>query len=305
MLHIINKKLCSATSHSNAIQILIQRAQISQRNQISHKSITGTSLNGTTRYYNDCRWKRRDFSTSTEKPSDVAIEECLQDIKIIGKHIASSKGSGGVVVELIGVEKEFTKILPIKKRRELRELKEKIVSKETSTIATKEKDIAEPTKHALKLHMLNQGIPFVGFGIMDNAILIWAGDQIDISLGVVLGLSTMCAAAIGNIISDVAGVALGTMIEDLCAKLRLPVAKLTNSQRQLRSVRFAGQFGTAFGLTIGCIIGMFPLLFIDTEKREKMKQASCAEEALFNKKYSSDSSNFCFLQVLLSCFIES
>lgn len=39
---------------------------------------------------------------------------------------------------------------------------------------------------------------------MDNAILIIAGEAIDENLGVILGISTMCAAAVGNIISDVA-----------------------------------------------------------------------------------------------------
>ena len=37
------------------------------------------------------------------------------------------------------------------------------------------------------------------------------------SLGVTLGISTLCAAAIGNIISDLAGIGLGTAIEDFCA----------------------------------------------------------------------------------------
>lgn len=47
--------------------------------------------------------------------------------------------------------------------------------------------------------------------------------MIDTSLGVTLGISTMCAAAIGNIVSDVAGVLLGTMVEDFCSRyLNLP-----------------------------------------------------------------------------------
>lgn len=53
---------------------------------------------------------------------------------------------------------------------------------------------------------------------MDSMIL--AGDMIDTSLGVTLGISTMCAAAIGNIVSDVAGVLLGTVVEDFCARCK-------------------------------------------------------------------------------------
>jgi GAF domain-containing protein len=121
----------------------------------------------------------------------------------------------------------------------------------------------------------------IGFGIMDNAILIVAGDAIDTSLGVVLGISTMCAAAIGNIISDVAGIMLGTVVEDFCAKyipLRIPV--LTHTQRQLRSVRMANQVGCGVGIVIGCIIGMFPLLFIDSNKIQHLKREA-AMDAIF------------------------
>jgi GAF domain-containing protein len=108
---------------------------------------------------------------------------------------------------------------------------------------------------------------------MDNAILIVAGDAIDTSLGVTLGLSTMCAAAIGNIISDVAGILMGAAIEDWCAThLKLPVPQLTAAQRQLRSVRFANQWGTGVGMIVGCIIGMCPLLFIDSNKIQVLKR---------------------------------
>jgi GAF domain-containing protein len=118
-----------------------------------------------------------------------------------------------------------------------------------------------------------QAIPFVGFGFMDNAILIIAGDAIDTSLGVALGISTLCAAAIGNIISDVAGIMMGTVIEDFCANvLKLPVPDLTTAQRQLRSVRFASQMGMGVGIVVGCIFGMFPLLFLDSNKTQNMKK---------------------------------
>ena len=133
--------------------------------------------------------------------------------------------------------------------------------------------VPEPSVRDLRLVTINMAIPFVGFGIMDNSILILAGDMIDTSLGVALGISTMCAAAIGNIISDIAGLLLGTVIEDFCANhLHLPVPNLSTAQRQLRSVRFASQWGCGLGVTIGCIIGMFPLLFIDSNKVQAKKR---------------------------------
>ncbi|KAL7448281.1 hypothetical protein ACHAWC_000498, partial [Mediolabrus comicus] len=112
--------------------------------------------------------------------------------------------------------------------------------------------VPEPTRQQLRIVALHQAIPFVGFGFMDNSILLLSGEAIDMYLGVKLGISTMCAAALGNIISDLAGVALGTMIEDAVAKwsnrlekltkgrIRLPpMPKLTYEQRNLRSVRFS------------------------------------------------------------------
>ncbi|KAL3800654.1 hypothetical protein HJC23_006116 [Cyclotella cryptica] len=149
-------------------------------------------------------------------------------------------------------------------------------------------EVAEPTQRELRIIALHSSIPFVGFGIMDNGILILAGEAIDTTVGITLGISTMCAAAIGNIISDICGVAFGTIIEDTIArfsqsiekmsggKVKLPpFPKLSHEQRNLRSVRLSNQLGCAIGLTIGCIIGMFPLLFFDDEKKANDSVKEC------------------------------
>jgi tRNA-specific adenosine deaminase 1 len=171
---------------------------------------------------------------------------------------------------------EIAQSLSASTRNELSQLNKTLsqrVSSSSSTTSTRTTVTQEPNYHELRLHALTCGIPFIGFGIMDNAILIWAGDQIDTHLGVLFGISTLCAAAIGNIISDIAGVGLGGVIEDFCAtKLRMPKVNFTNAQRSLRSVRFAGQLGNMIGLTIGCIIGMFPLLYIDSDHVQHMKK---------------------------------
>jgi GAF domain-containing protein len=152
-------------------------------------------------------------------------------------------------------------------------------SKPTSSSAVKEAVVAkEPPYRTLRWLAFTTGIPFVGFGFMDNAILIIAGDAIDTSLGVTLGISTMCAAAIGNIISDLAGIGAGAYIEDFCVRvLKLPVPKLDSAQRQLRSVRMASQTGMAIGMTIGCVLGMIPLFFIDSNKAEKLRKKARLE----------------------------
>ena len=197
---------------------------------------------------------KRNLSSSTNGDSSLSV----RDISFLF-NVNESKGI------------EIAQTLSPSAKRELSHIK-----KTLSNYSSVKPDVAttiEPTSNDLKVHALTCGIPFIGFGIMDNAILIWAGDQIDSHLGVIFGISTLCAAAIGNIISDIAGVGLGAYIEDFCAtKLRLPKVHLSNAQRNLRSVRLAGQLGNMIGLTIGCIIGMFPLLFIDTDKVQQMKK---------------------------------
>ena len=72
---------------------------------------------------------------------------------------------------------------------------------------------AAPSRTQLVRLGIAAGVPFVGFGIADNGIMILAGDYIDGTLGVKFGLSTMAAAGIGNLISDVVGVSMGEVIE--------------------------------------------------------------------------------------------
>ena len=57
-----------------------------------------------------------------------------------------------------------------------------------------------------------------------------------------------------------------------------PLPELTMDQRALRSVRWSSQMGCAVGITVGCIIGMFPLLFYDPEGKEEKKHHQNEEE---------------------------
>ena len=57
--------------------------------------------------------------------------------------------------------------------------------------------VEPPTRAQLFRLAIASGVPFVGFGIADNGIMIIAGDQIDASLGVRFGLSTLAAAGLG------------------------------------------------------------------------------------------------------------
>ena len=76
-----------------------------------------------------------------------------------------------------------------------------------------------PTNEQLFLVGLNAGAPFVGFGFLDNAIMICAGSEIEMYFGASLGISAMAAAALGNTISDMAGIQAGGIIESASSKV--------------------------------------------------------------------------------------
>lgn len=56
-------------------------------------------------------------------------------------------------------------------------------------------------------------VPMMGFGFVDNFIMIVAGESIEASIGVTLGLSSFAAAGLGNLTSDVLGLGLSSSIE--------------------------------------------------------------------------------------------
>ena len=112
----------------------------------------------------------------------------------------------------------------------------------------------------------------IGFGFMDNLVMIQAGDLIDNSIGVALGLATLTSAAFGQIVSDVSGTLSSGVVEALADSLGLPRAGLSDAQMQQRRVRVAGTAGAVVGVALGCMLGMVSLLFMDLEKAERMKR---------------------------------
>ena len=110
-------------------------------------------------------------------------------------------------------------------------------------------------------------VPFVGFGFMDNAVMLMAGDYIGARLGTAFGISTMAAAALGNMFSDVVGIGAGGTIEAVAKQLGLPRVAVSRRQMELKISRLAVFLGSAFGICIGCILGMLPLLFLRSDER--------------------------------------
>lgn len=109
--------------------------------------------------------------------------------------------------------------------------------------------------------MLSQAVPFIGFGFCDNAVMILAGESIETALGVGLGLSTMASAAFGNTVSDVVGIGLSSKIESFAERLGFHAPALTKAQRMSSATRWAKVAGATGGVTLGCVLGTFPLLF--------------------------------------------
>ena len=115
------------------------------------------------------------------------------------------------------------------------------------------------TMEQLRAVALSQAVPFVGFGLCDNAVMITAGESIETALGVGLGLSTMAAAGFGNTVSDVVGIGLSSKIESFAERLGFQAPSLTRAQRMSTAVRWARVAGATSGVTLGCSLGMFPL----------------------------------------------
>ncbi|XP_026145207.1 transmembrane protein 65-like [Carassius auratus] len=133
-------------------------------------------------------------------------------------------------------------------------------------------DSSPPTSAQLRYILLHNAIPFIGFGFLDNAIMIAAGTQIELSIGLTLGISTMAAAALGNLVSDLAGLGLAGYVEALAARFGMQIPDLTPKQVDMWQTRVTSHMGKAIGVAIGCILGMFPLLFLSDDEEEKKKK---------------------------------
>ncbi|XP_037658757.1 transmembrane protein 65 isoform X2 [Choloepus didactylus] len=81
------------------------------------------------------------------------------------------------------------------------------------------------------------------------------------------------AAALGNLVSDLAGLGLAGYVEALASRLGLSIPDLTPKQVDMWQTRVSAHLGKAVGVAIGCILGMFPLLFFGgSEEDEKLEK---------------------------------
>ncbi|CBH15901.1 hypothetical protein, conserved [Trypanosoma brucei gambiense DAL972] len=117
------------------------------------------------------------------------------------------------------------------------------------------------------------GLPFVGFGFLDNAMMILAGDAIDNSFGLYFNCSVLTCAAMGNIFSGVLGMQLHGVIEKAVQRFNFRVPTLTENQMKGKRVFFAGHIGGTVGIMTGLLLGMIPLLLLDSDDAKNERTA--------------------------------
>ncbi|KAM7249398.1 hypothetical protein ACFE04_021522 [Oxalis oulophora] len=88
------------------------------------------------------------------------------------------------------------------------------------------------------------------------------GDTIELMLGSMITISTMAAAALGNTMADILGIGSAYYVEKIATRLGFQQPQeVTPAQLTLNCSRVAANLGRTIGVTVGCILGMFPLLF--------------------------------------------
>ena len=124
----------------------------------------------------------------------------------------------------------------------------------------------KPSFTQCRICFIHNAVPFIGFGFLDNAVMILVGDYIDSTIGVAFHISVLAAAAFGNTISDLVGIFFGGYVELVADRMGLPQPKFSAQEADSLYARIAKNGGQAFGIVLGCLLGMFPLLFMDTSK---------------------------------------
>nr|CAD7195190.1 unnamed protein product [Timema douglasi] len=95
-----------------------------------------------------------------------------------------------------------------------------------------------------------------------TVVVISTGDYIEYSIGTVVVISTMAAAALGNTISDILGLGSAWYVERMAIRVGMKPPKLSPIQLDMPISRRFANLGRVLGVTIGCLLGMLPLLFL-------------------------------------------
>jgi hypothetical protein len=124
---------------------------------------------------------------------------------------------------------------------------------------------------------------------MDQTVMIQSGNVIDCTIGVTFGLSTLAAAAMGQIVSGAAAAVFGGTLDSLFRAAGLPRSGLTSAQRALPVAKRVNMYGNLLGVVTGCVLGLLNFLIIDTEQSAILKLQ--AQKDLSEFAYEVEASN--------------
>ncbi|XP_039950568.1 transmembrane protein 65 isoform X2 [Bactrocera tryoni] len=133
-----------------------------------------------------------------------------------------------------------------------------------------------PTMADLRRICIVNAVPFIAFGFLDNFVMIVAGDSIESIFGAFMCISTMAAAGLGNTVSDILGIGSAYYVERGCEMMGFRLPDLTPVQMEMKSSRHSANLGRIVGITIGCLLGMVPLLFM--KKKDPSEVAAAKPE---------------------------
>ncbi|TGZ56097.1 hypothetical protein CRM22_010190 [Opisthorchis felineus] len=139
------------------------------------------------------------------------------------------------------------------------------------TAPTGQETISHLNTTHLRLIFLANGLPFIGFGFLDNAIMIIAGEYIDFTFSSVFGLSTMAAAGLGNWVSDLCGIGTVGYVERFATRLGFVTPPMRPELAGSRLFMWTTMLGRITGITIGCLLGLLPLLFFERDKNTESR----------------------------------
>jgi hypothetical protein len=140
-------------------------------------------------------------------------------------------------------------------------------------------------RRLLRIFLL-KAIPMGIFGFIDNIIMILAGNYIDSTIAQALGIGTMAAAGIGNATSDAVGVMGQDRVDAILNKFGLGEAEDERGKKLTKMEQVVGMAGGVFGIVVGCIVGMFPLLMTGSKHEEDERIARIANR--ITNDYISD-----------------
>ena len=144
-----------------------------------------------------------------------------------------------------------------------------------SVIGAAEKVVGKVMPPKLKNVLVRVFSNFIGsfiFGFIDNFIMVIAGGSIDAHIGAALGGmgGAMFAAGLGNTVSDIAGKLAEKKIESSLGAIGIDVDSVSDEEMKQTSKfwQLLDSSAAVFGIALGCLVGMFPLLLEEQEKDE-------------------------------------